>query len=202
MPAPEPRQNWGILGGVFDPVHCGHIQLASDILAGCRLDGILMVPSFDPPHRARKPVASFEARAAMLDLALAGQSTITVSRIEADLDRPSYTLETLRALRAAYPETEFRFIIGADNVPQLTTWHRWEVLLRETKLLVGHRPGADLSELDSFPGASMELVETSLVNISSTEIRRKIASGITPDQLSVLVTKPVADYIVREGLYR
>lgn len=202
MSSPEPGQCWGILGGVFDPIHRGHVRLAEQIMDKSGLDGILMVPSCDPPHRERKPRAPYEARVEMAELAVAGCPGFAVSRIEATLDNPSFTLETLRAVKAAYPGVDFRFIIGADNVSQLKTWHRWEDLLKENKFLVGHRRGADLGFLGEFREVGMELVETELFDLSSTEIRRRITEGITTAELAELVSRPVAVYIEREGFYR
>ena len=100
MPALEPGQRWGILGGMFDPVHLGHLSLAENIRTARDLDGVLLVPSYDPPHRSEQPRAPFDDRVAMLELAVGDLPGLEVSNIEALLERPGYTLLTVRALNA------------------------------------------------------------------------------------------------------
>ncbi len=202
MPAPEPGQKWAILGGTFDPVHLGHIALATDILNAEQLDGVLLIPAYDPPHRDEQPRATFEDRLAMLDLVCESEPRFTVCPIEEELERPSYTLMTIGALRRKYDGVDFRFIIGADNLIQLKTWHRWDELLDEVRLLVGCRPGADMDAIKDYPEARIDIVETSMVDISSTATRRVVRGGATEDELKQLVPAPVADYIVAKGLYR
>jgi nicotinate-nucleotide adenylyltransferase len=202
MPAPEPGQRWGILGGTFDPVHLGHLSLGRQIREVRRLDGVLLVPSYDPPHRDHEPDASFADRLAMLRLAVDDDPNFAISTIEETTSRPSYTLNTVRALRAAHPGVEFYFIVGADNLALLRTWHRWETVLREIKLLVGARPGADLSEVDSFPADALELVPTDEIAVSSTEVRQAIRRGTDPESLARLVPRAVAEYIAERKLYR
>ena len=111
MPAPEPGQKWGILGGTFDPVHLGHLALGTAILEARQLDGILLLPAFDPPHREAQPSASFQDRLNMLDLVCEGEPRFTVCTIEEELERPSYSLRTIRALKQKYSGVDFRFII-------------------------------------------------------------------------------------------
>lgn len=202
MPAPEPGQTWGILGGTFDPVHLGHLSLATDMQKAQKLDGVLLVPAFDPPHRAEQPHASFEDRVAMLTLATEDVSGLIISRIEESLGRPGYTLETVRALGKQHDRIDFRFIVGADNLNLLRTWHRWETVLDEIRLLVGCRPGADLEPIADLPRARIDLVETSMIDLSSTEIRDRVNQGIDPEELSRMVPPKVATYILERNLYR
>ncbi len=202
MPAPEPGQTWGILGGAFDPVHLGHLALAGDVLKIKALDGILLVPTFDPPHRPSEPHASFEDRLAMLDLAAADYPRFAVSRIEETTGRPSYTLDTVRALKKNHPEVGFSFLIGADNLSQLPTWHRWEAVLEEIGLLVGCRPGADLEVIAGLSRLRVDLVETSLLDISSTGVRTTVGQGTTLEALSAMVPDAVARYIMDRKLYQ
>lgn len=201
MPAPEPGQKWGILGGTFDPVHRGHLQLAQEIRAAVQLDGVMLIPAFHPPHRNNQTLASFDDRLAMLRLAADDDASFVVSNIEEKLERPGYTLETMRAVKKRHPKVEFFFIVGADNLSMLHTWHEWETVLEENRLLVGSRPGADLSSLASYSDYDLEVVETSLMDISSTNIRRRIHNGIELDALSRLVPSPVAKYIVERKIY-
>jgi nicotinate-nucleotide adenylyltransferase len=202
MPAPEPGERWGILGGAFDPVHVGHLTLAREVLERGRLDGVLLVPTLDPPHRPQQPAACFEDRVTMLRLALAGETKLDISRIEEATSRPSYTLETVRALRERYPSVEFVFIVGADIVSQLKTWHCWQQVLSEIRLIVGYRPGADLRDLSTFPPGRVDLVETSEVDLSSTLVRERVKGGATREQLVTMVPAQVADFILQRRLYQ
>jgi nicotinate-nucleotide adenylyltransferase len=202
MPAPEPGQKWGILGGTFDPVHLGHLALATDILKARRLDGVFLIPAFDPPHRDEQPHASFEERLAMLKLVSSNEPRLEICTIEEELPRPSYTLETVRALGEKYVGVEFQFIVGADNLALLKSWHRWQALVDEIKLLVGYRPGANLDLISEYPPERIELVETSLIDISSTGIREAVRLGATADELSELVPASIAEHILSKGLYR
>jgi len=202
MPAPEPGQTWGILGGTFDPVHLGHLSLATDMQKAQKLDGVLLVPAFDPPHRTERPHALFEDRATMLTLATEDVSGLEISRVEESLGCPGYTLETVRALRKQHTGIDFRFIVGADNLNLLRTWHKWETVLDEIRLLVGCRPGVDLEPITDLPRARIDLVETSMIDLSSTEIRDRVNQGIDPEELNRMVPPKVATYILERNLYR
>ncbi|MCD6249088.1 MAG: nicotinate (nicotinamide) nucleotide adenylyltransferase [candidate division Zixibacteria bacterium] len=202
MPAPEPGQKWGILGGVFDPVHLGHLAIATEIFEDRQLDGVFLTPAFDPPHRDKQPHATFSDRVVMLQMVCESEPRLSVCTIEKDLKRPSYTLRTIRALRQKYKDVDFRFIIGADNLVQLKTWHHWETLLDEVHLLVGYRPGANLDAIDDYPQMKIDIIETKLVDISSTDIREAVRQGVTDNELKRLVSPQVADYIIKNGLYR
>lgn len=202
MPGPEPGENWGVLGGVFDPVHRGHLTLARDIQAQAGLDGILFVPADKTPHRKLKQGASFDQRCHMLELALVDAPAFRLDRIERDAKLRGYTLDTVRELKKRYPDTVFRFIIGTDNLLGFKTWFRWEEVLSEIKLLVGCRPGADPPDLSEISPRRVELVKTSLVDLSSTGVRETIRKGASRDELLEAVPAPVADYILKERLYR
>ena len=202
MPAPEPGQSWGILGGIFDPVHLGHIRLADDIQKAGRLDGVLFVPSFDPPHRQNQQRAPFEDRVAMLQLAVVDHCGLEVSDIEHRIDRPGYTLNTIRALKKDHAGVVFQLVIGADNLHSFRTWYRWEQILEEVKLLVGSRPGTGSEGVQGIRPDRMELLSTGLVDVSSTMVRARARENVGIDELSNLVPRPVAEYIVRNELYR
>ncbi len=202
MPAPEPGQRWGILGGVFDPVHRGHVSLAEDISKGRRLDGVLFVPSYRPPHRLEESRAPFEDRLSMLRLALADHPRFITSTIEQESDEPGYTYNTVRALKQRHPGVAFSFLIGADNAESFRTWYKWEKILEEVVLLVGYRPGADVQAVKSFPSGRMELVETGEYDLSSTRIRECVLQGVSARDLKVMVPDDVAEYILKNELYR
>jgi nicotinate-nucleotide adenylyltransferase len=202
MADPEPGTRWGILGGVFDPVHRGHLSLACEMLSKADLDGVLFVPSFDPPHRSGKIRAPFRDRVEMLRLALTEQPACVVSDVEATLNQPGYTLVLITELERRYPEVEWLFIMGADNISTFSTWYRWEDILRKIKVLAGARPGQTGDAIGEFPSDRMQLVPTVTRDVSSTEVRRLIKEGSTVERLCELVPEAVAVYIREHGLYQ
>jgi nicotinate-nucleotide adenylyltransferase len=202
MPAPSPGQRWGILGGAFDPIHLGHLTLARDVKNLRRFQGILFVPTFHPPHRPSLPKASFEDRLEMVRLALCDQPGMEVSRIEEQTGRPSFTFDTVKALKVACPGVEFELIVGADQLGQLPAWYRWRELLDEVRLVVGCRPGAPQPLLPDSVPERIIVLESSLVDLSSTQVRAGIEGGATLDELSALVPRAVAEYIMMKKLYR
>jgi len=202
MPAPEPGQRWGILGGAFDPIHLGHLALAHNIRRLRALYGVLFVPTFEPPHRPLPPQASFDDRVEMTRLALLSQDSLESSRIEEHTGRPSYTLNTVRALKSKHPGTEFELIIGADQLAAFSSWHRWQGLLNEVLIIVGHRPGTIVAISTDLPPERIVILETALVAVSSTEVRSRIRAGATGAELAEMVPASVADYIEAKKLYR
>lgn len=202
MPTPDAGTHWGIFGGAFDPVHNGHITLARGILGAAGLDGILFVPSYNPPRKNKGCVASFEDRVVMLKLAIDGETKLALSEIEAESEEPGYTLHTVRALKKRFPQTTFSFIIGADLLAELESWYEAEEIAKEVRIIAGARPGALLAEPSGFTKGSMTLVETHPVNLASHEIRALIGSGLSMAELSRMVPETVAAYIFEHGLYR
>ena len=202
MPTPEAGTQWGIFGGAFDPVHNGHLTLAREIFQAAGLDGILIVPSFNPPRKNKGCVASFDDRVAMLRWALADFDQFCVSEIEAESEEPGYTLHTVRALKKRYPKSTFSFIIGADLLMELETWYEAEEIIKEVRIIAGTRPGAGLVPPSGFPEGAITLVPTTAVNLASHEIRGLVSSGITLTELSRMVPPAVATYIFEHGLYR
>lgn len=204
MKGPEEGGSWAIFGGVFDPVHRGHLALIDDIFAIGRFDGVLFIPSFHPPHkpdRARAR-ASYNDRIAMLQLALKNRNDYLVSRIESELQGPGYTLNVVRELKKRFPTARFSFIIGADNIEDMKNWHRPEDVLREIRVIAGARPGFDPQKMSSFPGDSIEYVRTREVDVSSSDVRDSLARGVSAAKLAELVPEPVAEYILERKLYQ
>lgn len=200
--APEPGSNWGLLGGAFDPVHLGHLALAGDMMVRAGLDGILFVPSYHPPHRKEPCGADFAERVSMLDMALAANPEYAVSTVEAELDGPSYTLHVVRELKRRFPNVIWHLILGADNLVKLAGWYHPEELLAEVDLLVGARPGVQLTGECGVPKERLTIVTASLVDISSSDVRNIVAAGASVGQLTRLVPRCVAEEIVTHGLYR
>lgn len=204
-------------GGTFDPVHNGHLAIA---LAARDALGttIWMMPAADPPHRDA-PGASAEDRAAMLELAIQGQAGLRVDRRELQRDTPSYTIDTLRELRAKHGDTApLAFLIGADSLHGLATWKEPEALLAGAHWVVAERPGSALDEhlppevarlvgarwtlnaaaLRDSPGGKVLRLRQPLHAESATQLRRRIAAGETWHHLLPLA---VSRYIVEHGLY-
>jgi nicotinate-nucleotide adenylyltransferase len=202
MPTPDSGTQWGIFGGAFDPVHNGHLTLARDILRATELNGILFVPSFNPPLKRRGCVASFEDRVAMLKMAIDDCDRFAVSEIEAKSDEPGYTLHTVRALKKRFPRTIFSFIIGADLLMELESWYEAEEIAREVQIIAGTRPGATLTEPAGFPKDAVTMVETTPIELASHQIRAVVAAGITVTELSRMIPPAVAKFVLERGLYR
>jgi nicotinate-nucleotide adenylyltransferase len=207
-PTPEQGGNWGILGGTFDPVHRGHLALARGIYEQKKLIGVLFVPSIGHPFKQGQCQASFSDRVAMLRLAVENHECFLVSEIEAEMSLNGYTLDTVRACKQRYPLAEFSFIVGADILDELKHWHNPEQILKEVKVLVGSRPPYDKKQLvaqkqlAAFPSDKIELVPTSLIEVSSTEVRQEIRDNVSPDELDRLIPSKVRRYIQQRELYR
>lgn len=207
----------GLLGGTFDPIHVGHVAAADAAQRALSLDSILLIPSRIPPHRTQPATATAEDRFAMAELVAAERPGWSVSRIEIDRDGPSYTYDTLVALRNQFASNESRsgraggptrqifFITGADAFAEIATWHRYPAVLALANFVVVSRPGITLDSLrERVPSLCSEqsrviLVEAHTPDVSSTEIRRRARAG---ESLSGLVPDRVATYISAHGLYR
>ena len=193
---------WGILGGTFDPIQLGHLTLATEIQAAGKLSGVLFVPAFKPTHKMGRAVAGWEDRLAMVRMAVAERQTFAVSSIEAEMNMPGYSLNTVRALKQRHPKAHFYFIVGADLIYELDTWYKPTELLREIRILAGTRPlSGSGDDIKRYQSERIEYIETSPVDISSTLVRRRIKEGISPGELCDLVGRQVAEYIVSRKLY-
>ena len=205
----------GVLGGTFDPIHHGHLAAGLRAQAALGLTQVLVVPSRMPPHRAAG--ASPEARMAMASLAAAEQPGWTASDIELKREGPSYTFDTLTALRATSTQ-QFFFIIGADAFAEIATWARYPAVLDLAHFAVVARPGITLDSLQkrlpnlaermttpdlfkpqaSSPKPVVILIQAETPDVSSTTIRRRVRAG---ESISELVPASVASYISTHRLY-
>ena len=181
----------GILGGSFDPIHHGHLILARAALEELGLDRILFVPANRSPHKTDTKPATAQNRLAMVQLAIEGEPRFEASDRELRRPPPSFTVETLRELRTQHPDDQFTLLIGADNVAKFNTWREPDEIRRLARLAVLDRANHDTPH--DWP------VVRCLVDISSTDIRARVAAGrsiryLTPDS--------VCDYIAANGLYR
>lgn len=184
----------GILGGTFDPVHVGHVLLARAILERLPLDRVLFVPAAAPPHKsgALAPAAD---RWEMVRLAIDGLDGFEASPVELRRQGPSYTVDTLRQLRADHPGGELFLIVGADNVPDLATWYDPEGIFALATVVAGTRAGPPaVGPL----AARVRRVDTPAYDISSTEVRRRLREGLS---VRYLVPEAVEGYLRDRCLY-
>lgn len=198
----------GILGGTFDPVHCGHLLLAEQCREQCALERIWFVPAAIPPHKTRSVLTSGAKRIEMLKLALAGHEAFEVATLEIERGGVSYTLETLSAIHAQQPQAELFFLMGADSLRDLPTWREPARICQLAVPVVVRRRGApepDLSVLASLVSDSRleEIrrvqVQMPVVEFSSTAIRQAVAAG---KSIRFQTPRAVEKYIETQGLYR
>jgi nicotinate-nucleotide adenylyltransferase len=191
-------KRFALFGGTFDPVHNAHLALAFAALTDLHLDAVRWVPAGQPWQKTRR-ITDAVHREAMLRLALGDEPRFVVDRIEIERNGPSYTLDTVRELQAAMPGHEWWLLIGHDQYAGLHTWSGWQELLGRVVLAVANRPGEapDVHpDVQRFPHRRVPLA---MLDISSTDIRRRVAEG---GDISKLVPPEVARYIDQHALYR
>ena len=194
----------GILGGTFDPIHVGHLYMAEAVFTGMGLAKVGFIPAYVPPHKLEQDFAPAEDRYMMTKLAVASNPHFSVSDMELRRTGISYTIDTIKELHLLYPTEELFFIIGADSVAQLHTWHNIEEMLEITTFVAAGRPGYEgvmdevVSHLGERAREKIILLDTPQYDISSTDIRNRIKSGAS---LAGLVPEAVERYIYDHGLY-
>ncbi len=188
----------GLFGGSFDPVHHAHVALAHAALQALALDEVRWVPTGHAWQKDRHATPA-EHREAMVRLAIAGEPRFVLDRIEIERAGPSYTLDTVRELRAAHPGTDWVLIIGQDQYAGLHTWRDWRVLLGLVTLAVANRPGTLHPPHPDVQAHPHKAVPLPMLDISATDIRARVAAGA---DISQLVPPQVARYIETHGLYR
>ena len=183
-----------IFGGTFDPIHKAHLAVARRAAERFRLDRVLFVPAAHPPHKAGITHAPYDDRVRMAELACRGDARFEVSRLEEGVHR-SYSINTIEKMRARMgPGDELFFIIGADAFAEIRTWLRWEDVARRVCFIVVSRPG---HVYEAPPGVRLERLDTIELPVSSSGIRRALAAGERPAEVS----EPVLEYIFSHGLY-
>lgn len=190
-------QRIGVFGGTFDPIHNAHLDIARAAQAAAGLDLVLFVVSARPPHKTGETFAAPEQRLAMVEAALADCAGMEASSLEIEREGPSYTAETLMTLKAQYPGASLFLIMGFDSLVDLPRWKDPETILSTAELLVVARPGRENSVAAQLNG-KYRVVPFEETDISSTDIRRRIAEGEPVDEL---MPNAVFDVIKREGLY-
>ena len=218
----------GLLGGTFDPVHNGHLNLAEQAQKFFNLEKVLFIPAYRSPHKLALEPVSCEHRLSMLTLALEGLPRFSIDKVEINKNLVSYTIATLKELQLNHPEWNMFLILGADAFQDIDTWKQCSQLLDFCNILVGTRPGAELQVSDSVKkkltlstsatndratssatdvkvfknlekGTGVTFFQISPLDISSKEIRQRIHRG---EEVKNLLPHSVDHYIMRHRLYR
>lgn len=209
-----------ILGGTFNPVHYGHLRVAEEAREAMGLDRVIFMPTFITPHKADEEAAPASARLEMLRRAVSGNPYFSVSEMEIERGGKSYTIDTVRELKKKERDMEASLIVGNDSFNDITSWREYEELLKLASFIVVHRPGYAVKKpaealpvelarkfwYDSISGSFMSpfgtgitYLGTTLLDISSSDIRRRVREG---GSVKYLLPPRVEDLISECGLYR
>lgn len=208
----------GILGGTFNPIHFGHLHIAAEVLNTCGLDQVWFIPTFQPPHKTVAEEVPFELRLDMVKAAISGEARFLACDMEGRRGGRSYSVTTLELLRRDHPEHEFFFIMGMDSFREIGLWKSYPRLFELAHIVVTARPGcggdprkllpvaiadrfcydAGAQKLRHDGGFTVVFVEHTSRDISSTDIRRAVAEGVS---IQGMVPSAVIDCIRRHHLY-
>ena len=207
-PTPIAPGSIGIMGGTFDPIHIGHLAAAEEVREALGLERILFVPASQPPHKPELRVAPAEHRVAMVQLAIAGNGSFELSRVEVDREGPSYTADTVELLaeaeRAEGRQPDLTLILSVESFHGLPTWHEPRRILGLCRLAVVPRGGFPTPErawlAEQFRGVPVRVafLDAPRLRLSGSEIRQRVAAGRS---IRYLVPDAVIDYIGDHGLY-
>jgi nicotinate-nucleotide adenylyltransferase len=185
----------GVFGGSFDPVHLGHLTVAAAAADRLLLESVHFVPAREQPFKIGGHVATPGDRVAMLELALAlADERFALDTRELEREGPSYTVDTLRSLRAEFPVDELCLLVGADTARDLLEWREAEAIPALARIIVLTRPGAEMPGLEE----AGELLEVPRVDVSATEVRERVGRG---EPIDDMVPLAVAEYIESHRLY-
>lgn len=184
-----------IYGGSFDPVHIGHLSLATEVCNADLADEVWFMVSPQNPHKQQAQLSDENMRLEMVRLAIAEESRLKASDFEFNLPRPSYTINTLSALEESYPDREFILLVGADNWEKFDRWYKHEEILERYRIIVYPRDN------DTKPNVPQGVtwLSAKLYDVSSTQIRNIVKSG---KSITDLVTPAVEEYITNKNLYK
>jgi len=188
------------MGGTFDPIHHGHLVAASEVQSWFGLDEVVFVPTGQPYQKADRDVSPAEHRYLMTVIATASNPAFRVSRVDIDRDGPTYTIDTLRDLKAEMPDADLYFITGADALGEIIGWRDPQQLFELAHFVGCTRPGYDMdpSTLEGIPPDRVTIVEIPALAISSTDCRARTAKG---EPVWYLVPDGVVQYIAKHHLY-
>ncbi|MCK4325868.1 nicotinate-nucleotide adenylyltransferase [bacterium] len=190
----------GILGGTFNPVHCGHLVAADEVREKLALEKVIFVPSASPPHKNHPDIAPPEDRYQMTILATQSNPFFSASDLELQRPGKSYSIETVKKFLNIYgKDTKLYFITGTDAILEIFTWKDREELLKLCQFIVATRPGFDAGKIERTILKQVHLLKIPGLDISSTDIRSRIKEGRT---IKYLLPEKVEEYIYEHGLYR
>lgn len=188
----------GLLGGSFDPVHNGHVSIARSFLKSNYISKLWILLTPEPPHKPEQVFCDYEHRLNMLKAAFGRIDAVEVKETEKNLPRPSYTIQTLKYLAKEYPDYNFYLCLGEDSIYSFKKWKDWKQILEFCELLVVGRQSTEDLALDPVIAEKTHLVDHRPIEISSTEVRNRVAEG---KDISDLVPKTVNKIIQKENLY-
>lgn len=190
--------NIGIFGGSFNPIHIGHALIAGHIIESGVVDRVWLMVSPQNPLKPQSSLADDVHRLRMTELVSRRLEGVTTSAFEMQLPRPSYTIDTLTALQEKFPDDNFHLIIGADNWALFDQWRESEKILSRFHVLIYPRLGYDV-DIPATLADRVKLVDAPIIEISSTEIRRRLAAK---QSITFHVPEAVEEYIHANNLYR
>lgn len=186
----------GILGGTFNPIHIGHLILAEEALSKLKLDKVIFVPTFIPPHKNIEGSVKPKDRLKMVEAAIKDNPSFEVSTFELDAKKKSYSVDTLKEFRRLHgASAEFYLITGSDLLKDLFSWKDVNEIFKMSKFIVANRPGYPVKEVPE----DVETVVITPIEVSSDDIRRRLKSG---KSIRYLVPEKVRSYIIEHDLYK
>lgn len=191
------KRQIGLFFGSFNPVHIGHLILANYMATQTDLDEVWIVVSPHNPLKSRGSLANDHDRLHLVQLAIGDNPRLRPSRVEFDLPKPSYTVDTLAVLREKYPDNSFALIMGSDNLQSFAKWKNHDIILRDYRVLVYRRPGYDDGPFAGHP--SVTVFDAPLMQISATYVRKLLRAG---QSVRYLVPPAVEEELLRSGMYR
>jgi nicotinate-nucleotide adenylyltransferase len=195
----------GVLGGTFDPPHVGHLWLAALAADALDLDRVLFMPAAQPPHKGERLISKGTDRLLMTRLAIHTDPIFELSALEMERPGPSYTIDSVAELKRLYPDAELFLVMAADSLAQVDTWRQPDRLLDEIDWAVGPRSGTDLPDRSGLEdrfgdrAARIHLLAGPALDVSSSEVRRRVAAGHT---IRYLVPREVEELIIARKLYK
>ena len=183
------------MGGTFDPIHIGHLIAASEVHTSLQLDQVLFIPAGEPWQKTEQSISAAHTRYEMTKLAIADDERFEISDIEITRDGPTYAIDTFTQLKTRNPNNDFHWIVGADVLQRLNTWHRWEEFVSLVPIVVVNRLGIEIAD-QPFNYTEVQMPE---VRISASALRKRYADG---SSTKYLVPERVDEYIKALSLYR
>lgn len=192
-------KRFGVFGGTFDPIHDGHLLLAERAREELKLDAVLFMPAYIPPHKSNgKRITPPRARLEMIRRAIEPNAAFHVTTLELDREGISYTVDSLETLHTHFPNARIVLLMGSDNARDFSSWKNPKRILELSDIAVWERPGSYYWP-EIFPDYIADRIRAPLVEISSTDIRNRVSNGAT---IRYMTSDPVVEYISEHGLYR